>query len=298
MGARRAGSTRTGTDRCVAADRTQVRRHSLHERGADAAGPRRGGARLGAAQGDRGGGGAAAARPGRGPRADQAQSRAPRGRSAAAGARRNPPGDEADSQRAWSACSCAMCERAELPRPEVNVTLRVGGDRSASPTSSGVTRADRRSRQPPLPRHRHRPSTSDRRREQRLQLAGWRVSRCTWEQVEHEPASPRRDDPRPPHPAEPSRPTGRKSPLYRLGTSARRRRSWDWRGVGRRRRGFFGFGGSGGQQAGVVFGVGEEVGAADLQAQGVGRARVEAEVVLVAGADAVVVGRASAPAGA
>jgi very-short-patch-repair endonuclease len=27
----------------------------------------------------------------------------------------------------------------------------------------------------------------DRKREQRLQLAGWRVSRCTWEQVKNEP---------------------------------------------------------------------------------------------------------------
>jgi very-short-patch-repair endonuclease len=27
----------------------------------------------------------------------------------------------------------------------------------------------------------------DRRREQRLQLAGWRVSHCTWWEIEHEP---------------------------------------------------------------------------------------------------------------
>ena len=38
---------------------------------------------------------------------------------------------------------------------------------------------------------------NDRQREQRLQLAGWRVSRCTWEQVEREPAAPSRNNPRP-----------------------------------------------------------------------------------------------------
>jgi very-short-patch-repair endonuclease len=29
----------------------------------------------------------------------------------------------------------------------------------------------------------------DRRREQRLQLAGWRVSRCSWSQVENSPTT-------------------------------------------------------------------------------------------------------------
>jgi hypothetical protein len=53
-----------------------------------------------------------------------------------------------------------MCERAGLPRPEVNVTLNLGDA-----------------------------FQSDRRREQRLQLAGWRVSRCTWEQIDREPRS-------------------------------------------------------------------------------------------------------------
>src|SRR4051812_44383600 len=43
------------------------------------------------------------------------------------------------------------------------------------------------------------------------------------------------------------------------------------------------------QEAGVGFGGFEEVGAADLFAQGVGRAGVEAKVVLVAGAEALVV---------
>src|SRR3954451_5608736 len=47
--------------------------------------------------------------------------------------------------------------------------------------------------------------------------------------------------------------------------------------------------GEGRQEAGVVFGGFEEVGAADLLTQGVGGAGVEAEVVGVAGAEALVV---------
>ena len=46
----------------------------------------------------------------------------------------------------------------------------------------------------------------DRRREQRLQLAGWRVIRCTWGQVDREPARARR---RPIRASASARPTGR-----------------------------------------------------------------------------------------
>jgi very-short-patch-repair endonuclease len=79
-----------------------------------------------------------------------------------------------------------MCERAGLPRPEVNVALDVDG-RQLRPDflwrdAGLIVEADSR-------RYHDTDSAfqSDRRREQRLQLAGWRVSRCTWEQIEREP---------------------------------------------------------------------------------------------------------------
>ncbi|MGC1852998.1 MAG: DUF559 domain-containing protein [Solirubrobacterales bacterium] len=81
-----------------------------------------------------------------------------------------------------------MCERAELPRPEVNVLLRVGNARYRPDflwrEAGLIVEADGR-------RYHDTDSAfqSDRRREQRLQLAGWRVSRCTWEQIEREPRS-------------------------------------------------------------------------------------------------------------
>jgi predicted transcriptional regulator of viral defense system len=79
-----------------------------------------------------------------------------------------------------------MCERAGLPQPEVNVSLSVDG-RTLKPdflwrNAGLIVEADSR-------RYHDTDSAfqSDRRREQRLQLAGWRVSRCTWEQLEREP---------------------------------------------------------------------------------------------------------------
>ncbi len=79
-----------------------------------------------------------------------------------------------------------MCERAKLPLPQVNVTLCIGG-RQTMPDflwrdAGLIVEADSR-------RYHDTDSAfqSDRRREQRLQLAGWRVSRCTWEQIEREP---------------------------------------------------------------------------------------------------------------
>ena len=79
-----------------------------------------------------------------------------------------------------------MCERAGLPRPEVNVTLYPGGRRTMPDflwrDAGLIVEADSR---------RYHDTDSafqyDREREQRLQLAGWRVSRCTWEQIEREP---------------------------------------------------------------------------------------------------------------
>lgn len=79
-----------------------------------------------------------------------------------------------------------MCHRFGLPEPEVNVRLDVG-DRQLKPDflwrSAGlVMEADSR--------RFHATDSAFRRdhwREQKLELAGWRVSRCTWEQIEHNP---------------------------------------------------------------------------------------------------------------
>jgi predicted transcriptional regulator of viral defense system len=79
-----------------------------------------------------------------------------------------------------------MCSRASIPEPEVNVLLNAGG-RQYRPDflwrdAGLIVEADSR-------RFHDTDSafSSDRQREQRLQLAGWRVTRCTWEQVEREP---------------------------------------------------------------------------------------------------------------
>jgi very-short-patch-repair endonuclease len=79
-----------------------------------------------------------------------------------------------------------MCSRAELPEPEVNVSLHIG---------NGVLKPDFLWRDAGLivetdSRRFHatgRASLDDPRREQRLQLSGWRVSRCTWWEIENEP---------------------------------------------------------------------------------------------------------------
>jgi very-short-patch-repair endonuclease len=101
-----------------------------------------------------------------------------------------------------------MCSRGGLPRPEVNVTLDIGS-RQLTPDflwrdAGLIVEADSRRFHDTHSAFQH-----DRRREQDLQLAGWRVSRCTWEQVENEPrrlastiqslltqANPRRRDPK------------------------------------------------------------------------------------------------------
>jgi very-short-patch-repair endonuclease len=80
----------------------------------------------------------------------------------------------------------ALCSRVSLPEPEVNVVLEVGGRRYRPDflwrDARLIIEADSR-------RFHDTDSAflSDRQREQRLQLAGWRVSHCTWEQVEREP---------------------------------------------------------------------------------------------------------------
>ena len=79
-----------------------------------------------------------------------------------------------------------MCEHAGLPEPEVNVKLYPGGRKTVPDflwrEAGLIVEADSREF--------HDTGSafeSDREREQRLQLAGWRVSRCTWRQIEREP---------------------------------------------------------------------------------------------------------------
>jgi len=79
-----------------------------------------------------------------------------------------------------------LCLQVGLSQPEVNVTLEVGSRRYKPDflwrTQRLILEGDSR--------RFHDTDTAfvdDRRREQHLQLAGWRVSRFTWEQVEFEP---------------------------------------------------------------------------------------------------------------
>lgn len=79
-----------------------------------------------------------------------------------------------------------VCLQVGLPQPEVNVSLQVKG-RTLKPD---FLWRDQRLILEADSRRFHDTDTAfvdDRRREQRLQVAGWRVSRCTWEQVEFEP---------------------------------------------------------------------------------------------------------------
>lgn len=79
-----------------------------------------------------------------------------------------------------------LCLQAGLPQPEVNATLEVGSRRFKPDFlwrhERLILEADsRRFHDTDIA------FVDDRRREQMLQVAGWRVSRCTWEQVEYEP---------------------------------------------------------------------------------------------------------------
>lgn len=79
-----------------------------------------------------------------------------------------------------------LCRRAGLPPPEVNVMLDLGDARFMP---DFLWRQERLIIELDGRRYHDTNSAyeSDRRREQRLQLAGWRVSSCTWSQVVNEP---------------------------------------------------------------------------------------------------------------
>ncbi len=82
-----------------------------------------------------------------------------------------------------------MCARAALPRPEVNVALRIGSDEFKPDflwrDAGLIVEADSRQFHDT-----DMAFLDDRRREQRLQLAGWRVSHCTWWEIERESRRP------------------------------------------------------------------------------------------------------------
>jgi very-short-patch-repair endonuclease len=80
-----------------------------------------------------------------------------------------------------------MCSKGDVPEPEVNVWLLApDGKRYQADflwrEHAFIVEADSR-------RYHDTDSAfvSDRKRQQQLELAGWRVSRCTWEEVEQEP---------------------------------------------------------------------------------------------------------------
>ncbi len=80
-----------------------------------------------------------------------------------------------------------MCIRAELPQPEVNIWLDVPGGK---PLQADFLWRDARLIVEADSREYHDTASAfeyDRKREQRFQAAAWRVSRCTWAQVEREP---------------------------------------------------------------------------------------------------------------
>jgi very-short-patch-repair endonuclease len=81
----------------------------------------------------------------------------------------------------------AMCIRANLPQPKVNVWLKAPGGR---PLQADFLWRDARLIVEADSREFHDTAAAfeqDRKREQRFQSAGWRVTRCTWSQVEREP---------------------------------------------------------------------------------------------------------------
>jgi Protein of unknown function (DUF559) len=81
----------------------------------------------------------------------------------------------------------AMCIRAELPQPEVNIWLDIPGGKALQADflwrgARLIVEADSRGFHDTASAFEY-----DRKREQRFQAASWRVSRCTWAQVEREP---------------------------------------------------------------------------------------------------------------
>jgi very-short-patch-repair endonuclease len=81
----------------------------------------------------------------------------------------------------------AMCLRAKLPHPQVNVWLDVPG---GNPLQADFLWRDARLIVEADSREFHDTASAfeyDRKRAQRFELGGWRVCRCTWAQVESEP---------------------------------------------------------------------------------------------------------------
>jgi very-short-patch-repair endonuclease len=81
----------------------------------------------------------------------------------------------------------ALCRRAGLPAPEVNVLLHVRGH----PVEADFMWRDARLIVEADGRQFHDTASAferDRLRDQRLSLEGWQVIRCTWRQVVNEPA--------------------------------------------------------------------------------------------------------------
>ena len=81
----------------------------------------------------------------------------------------------------------ALCEKTGLPEPEVNVWLDVPG---SGPLQADFVWRDARLIVETDGRRYHDTASAgerDPRRTQRFELAGWRVSRCTWSQVERDP---------------------------------------------------------------------------------------------------------------
>ena len=81
-----------------------------------------------------------------------------------------------------------LCEKGGVPRPEVNVSMRIGG-RTQKPDflwrdAGLILEADSRTYHDTYSAFQ-----VDRKREQGFQLAGWAVSHCTWEQIFREPAA-------------------------------------------------------------------------------------------------------------
>jgi predicted transcriptional regulator of viral defense system len=81
----------------------------------------------------------------------------------------------------------AMCAKHSVPEPEVNVWLAAPNGKRYQ--ADFLWRDQRRIMEADSRRF-HDTYTAfveDRKRQQQLELAGWRVSRCTWEEVEREP---------------------------------------------------------------------------------------------------------------
>lgn len=81
----------------------------------------------------------------------------------------------------------AMCSRHSVPEPEVNVWLDAPDGRRYQ--ADFLWRDARRIVEADSRRFHDTDSAfvDDRRRQQQLELAGWHIARCTWEQVEREP---------------------------------------------------------------------------------------------------------------